>query len=403
MSNQVYANNMEVSCKAAAGKSICAFPDVCMTPPQTPATPPGVPIPYPNTGMASDTTDGSSSVKVSGQEVMLKNKSCFKKSMGDEAGCAPKKGVMTSKNMGKVYFVAWSMDVKIEGENVVRNMDMTTHNHGSSSNTGPMLYADRMAAANIPGCEKERQRVKDACDPPEDKAKCPDTKKLDDAKDKLGVARDKAKADALTNGLKSKDAFKKDPKYQAALGEWNGEMDSFSDAVSNSPCQQAMRCLLSPYKPSRCCPGQTPHHLVEAGSFFDKGREGGGWDDKKGGGFEYLGRSVMGAEKYDQAAAPCICVEGENQHQASHGRMHKAQNELTAKAPASAPAFAGPGFVTDECQTLATAQENAAKAINACFKDKGGCDEECVKAQLANYHEKQCGMAPGQPIRKVMA
>ena len=33
MGNEVYANNMEVSCKAASGKSICAFPDVCMTPP----------------------------------------------------------------------------------------------------------------------------------------------------------------------------------------------------------------------------------------------------------------------------------------------------------------------------------------------------------------------------------
>jgi hypothetical protein len=402
MSNQVYANNMEVSCKQAAGKSICAFPDVCMTPPQTPATPPGVPIPYPNTGMASDTSDGSTSVKISGQEVMLKNKSFFKKSVGDEAGAAPMKGVVTHKNTGKVYFTAWSMDVKFEGENVVRNMDLTTHNHGSTPNTGPMLYADRMAAANIPGCEKERERVKDACDPPEEKAKCPDIGKLDGAKEKLGVARDKAKAAAKAKGMKSKDAFKKDPGYQAALGEWNAEMDDFSDAVSNSPCQQAMRCLLSPYKPSRCCPGQTPHHLVEAGSFFDKGREGGGWEDKKGGGFEFLGRSLMGAEKYDQAAAPCICVEGENQHQASHGRMHKAQNELTAKSPASAPAFAA-GLVTDECQTLATAQENAAKAINEAFKDKGGCDADCVKAQLANYHEKQCGMAPGQPIRKVMA
>ena len=107
MANQVYANNMEISCKAADGKSICAFPDVCFTPPQTPATPPGVPIPYPNTGMASDCTDGSSSVKISGKEVMLKNKSYFKRSMGDEAGCAPKKGVVTSKNMGKVYFIMW--------------------------------------------------------------------------------------------------------------------------------------------------------------------------------------------------------------------------------------------------------------------------------------------------------
>lgn len=148
MANQVYANNMEISCKAAAGKSICAFPDVCMTPPQTPATPPGVPIPYPNTGLASDTTDGSSTVKISGQEVMLKDKSCFKKSTGDEAGAAPKKGVMTSKNTGKVYFNAWSMDVKFEGENVVRMLDLTTHNHGSKpSNTGPWPYLDEVAVA----------------------------------------------------------------------------------------------------------------------------------------------------------------------------------------------------------------------------------------------------------------
>lgn len=168
MSNQVYANNMEVSCKKAAGKSICAFPDVCMTPPQTPATPPGVPIPYPNTGMASDCTDGSSTVKVSGQEVMLKNKSYFKKSVGDEAGCAPMKGVMTHKNMGKVYFTAWSMDVHFEGENVVRHLDLTTHNHGSTTNTGPWPHTDEMVALFGSGiCEgKEHLRLapyKDKC------------------------------------------------------------------------------------------------------------------------------------------------------------------------------------------------------------------------------------------------
>ena len=145
MSNQVYANMMEVSCKAGDGKTICAFPDVCFTPPQTPATPPGVPIPYPNTGMSSDTTDGSSTVKISGKEVMLKNKSYFKKSSGDEAGSAPKKGVLTSKNTGKVYFNAWSMDVKIEGENVVRHLDITTHNHASQpGNSPPMPHTDAM-------------------------------------------------------------------------------------------------------------------------------------------------------------------------------------------------------------------------------------------------------------------
>lgn len=164
MGNQVYANMMEVSCKQAAGKSICAFPDVCFTPPQTPATPPGVPIPYPNTGMASDCTDGSSTVKISGQEVMLKNKSYFKKSAGDEAGCAPKKGVVTSKNMGKVYFKAWSMDVKVEGENVVRHLDITTHNHASEGpNSPPMAHIDAMSPAVFEACKDEVAKGKTSC------------------------------------------------------------------------------------------------------------------------------------------------------------------------------------------------------------------------------------------------
>src|SRR5262245_14499246 len=165
MANQVYANNMEVSCKAAAGKSICAFPDVCFTPPQTPATPPGVPIPYPNTGLASDCTDGSRTVRVSGQEVMLKDKSYFKRSTGDEAGCAPKKGVVTSVNMGKVYFVMWSMDVKVEGENVVRMMDMTIHNCASvPANTPPWVYVDEMTPpkAGHP-CENDVKEAQKEC------------------------------------------------------------------------------------------------------------------------------------------------------------------------------------------------------------------------------------------------
>ena len=147
MANKVFANGREIAGKSASGKSIAAFPDVCFTPPLTPATPPGVPIPYPNTGMASDTTDGSTTVQISGEPVMLKNQSCFSKSTGDEAGSAPKKGVVTSKNMGKVYFNAWSMDVKVEGQNVDRHLDLTTHNHAAKmpGNSPPMTYTDGMA------------------------------------------------------------------------------------------------------------------------------------------------------------------------------------------------------------------------------------------------------------------
>jgi hypothetical protein len=151
MANDVFANGREISCKAADGKSIAAFPDVCFTPPQTPATPPGVPIPYPNTAFAKDATSGSKKVKISGKEVMLKNKSYFKTSTGDEAGCAPKKGVATSKIKGKAYFTSWSMDVKFEGENVVRHFDLTTHNHASQpSNTPPWPYADAAAPSTGP-------------------------------------------------------------------------------------------------------------------------------------------------------------------------------------------------------------------------------------------------------------
>ncbi len=154
MANKVFANGREVACKAAKGKTICAFPDVCFTPPQTPATPPGVPIPYPNTGQASDTTSGSKKVKITKKEVILKNKSYFKTSIGDEAGSAPKKGVITSKNKGKVYFKAWSMDVKVEGKNVTRHLDLTTNNHASEpGDTPPHPYLDSAAIGNPPECD----------------------------------------------------------------------------------------------------------------------------------------------------------------------------------------------------------------------------------------------------------
>lgn len=127
----VFANGMEISAKAQGCKVIAEFPDTCFTPPQTPATPPGVPIPYPNFGMDSDLTSGSGTVKIGGKEISQENSSHYSKCSGDEAGCAPKKGVVTSKNMGKIYGQKWSMDVKVEGKGVVRFGDISTSNHAS--------------------------------------------------------------------------------------------------------------------------------------------------------------------------------------------------------------------------------------------------------------------------------
>lgn len=224
MGNDVFANGREISCKAADGKAICAFPDVCMTPPENPATPPGVPVPYPNTGMAKDSTQGSKSVKITKKEVMLKDKSYFKKSMGDEAGCAAKKGVITSVNRGKVYFNAWSMDVKFEGQNAVRHLDLTTHNHASKpGQTPPWPYMDSMAidasGKTDDPCAKEKQAELESC---------------------------------------------KDCKTR-------------EQECESEKCQKAQKCKLVPYggKGSpNCCPGVTGDHLVEASSFATK-RTGG--------------------------------------------------------------------------------------------------------------------------------
>ena len=278
MANEVFANGREISCKAADGKSICAFPDVCFTPPETPATPPGVPIPYPNTGMASDTTSGSKTVKISGKEVMLKNKSYFKKSTGDEAGCAAKKGVITSVNRGKVYFNAWSMDVKAEGENVVRHLDLTTHNHMSlpgNSPTWPYLDAMAMGCPQHP-CHSVAKKVDVKCSK--------HTKKT-----RKGEVRRKASIDAMCN----------DPE-----------------------CKDAMKCVLQPHKTNaknnNCCDGKTTHHLVPSSEFIPH-KDRGSKDPVTG---------------YNDVGAPCLCVSGKdhNDPTSEHGKVGRKYKRLRAQA-----------------------------------------------------------------------
>lgn len=152
MGNEVYANGMEIACKSGNAKVIAAFPDVCLSPPPPPAGP--VPIPYPVTSMASDTTDGSRTVKISGNEVMLKDKSAYKKCVGDEAATkAQGMGVITHSIGGKTTFAAWSPDVKIEGENADRHLDITNSNGQSNSNQLGMVNFDAMTFDKLSACD----------------------------------------------------------------------------------------------------------------------------------------------------------------------------------------------------------------------------------------------------------
>lgn len=122
----VGVNKMSVVHKDSGGISM-AFPDVCKTP--TPGGP--VPIPYPNIAKSGDTDKGAKKVTADGNPICLKD-SNFKTSTGDEAGTA--KGVASSKTKGKAEFVNYSMNVKIEGKNVPRAMDLMLHN---DKNTPP--------------------------------------------------------------------------------------------------------------------------------------------------------------------------------------------------------------------------------------------------------------------------
>ena len=105
------------------------FAEACGVP--SPAGP--VPIPYPNAGPLAtgwETTNAGQRVKLQTKHgVHASQASRLTSSMGDQAGTAAKKGVISSQNRGKAHFKAWSMDVKFEGQNAVRHLDMTTHNH----------------------------------------------------------------------------------------------------------------------------------------------------------------------------------------------------------------------------------------------------------------------------------
>jgi hypothetical protein len=402
MGNEVYANGQEVSCKAAAGKSIAAFPDVCFTPPLTPATPPGVPIPYPNTGMASDTSGGTKTVQISGKEVMMKDSSYFKTSTGDEAGSAPKKNVITSKIKGKCYYTAWSMDVKVEGENAVRHLDMMTHNHASNPGaTPPWAYID--AAAMSEDCKKIV----------EDKNKCMEDHykknthkglKEEHRKDKTGPIG-KAKAAAVAGDF-DWEAVKADKKGKET--EIASRSDVEKSFCADPECEKTLKCALVPMPPTGfCCAGadgktKTGHHVVPAHCFMPRGGRG---DDEP---------PYPHVKDYKHAEAPTICLEGKDKsaseggNKKEHGKVHDVVDPIEdshlQQAGPTAVWKRGPDIgkpkpdqkMTAGIWTFEQANDAGAEGIHQTT----GCPKECIKQQSAAAHQKMDkNIGPGTELR----
>ncbi len=120
MGQTTFVNMRGVAHKGSGGMSP-VFPDVCKTP--TPGGP--VPIPYPNIGMASNTSKGAKKVKTDKKMPMVKG-AVYSMTTGDEAGTAG--GVISGKFKGEPEFMMYSFDVKYEGKNACRMGDPLFHN-----------------------------------------------------------------------------------------------------------------------------------------------------------------------------------------------------------------------------------------------------------------------------------
>jgi hypothetical protein len=347
MANQVFANGREIACKADQGKVIAAFPDVCLSPPTPPAGP--VPIPYPVTSMSSDTEQGTKQVKISGKEVMQKDSSDFKKCTGDEA-CTKSlgMGVVTHQQTGKVYFAAWSMDVKIEGANAVRHLDMTTSNHASKpGQTPPWPFQKSMSTkGKADPCKKEKNKVEKECKgKKKTKDRCPPH--TPPPRPNVGkLPKGKAAMAAFLGTANGK-------KWKVWRSETKAYYNKRAKGNAKDACLRALRCKLVPWKgggkDGKCCPGQTPHHLIEQNSFD-------------------------GITPYNPKKAPCVCAEGTSWHEGSHGMVHTIQGNLNNKATKN-------GQIS-----LKKARKNGATALKKVFPESG-CSQKCIEAQLKNGHK----------------
>lgn len=152
MGVSVGVNKLSVVHKDSSGTTI-AFPDVCKTP--SPAGP--IPIPYPNIAKSSDTASGASTVKADGNPICVKD-SNFSTSTGDEAGSAGG-GVVSNKIKGKAEFVNFSFDVKAEGKNVCRALDLMLHNDKNTPPfpvlQGPVMAVPKDEKPKCLICDKE--------------------------------------------------------------------------------------------------------------------------------------------------------------------------------------------------------------------------------------------------------
>lgn len=115
--NAVYANGHEVSYRGAEGVQI-VFPDTADHRPQSPATPPGVPIPYPAFG----TGQGEEECDEPGPQI---------ETLPRRYSQIPVEERLPGEIRGPngTYFAPFPIEVRIGGENTLRDLDLGRPDH----------------------------------------------------------------------------------------------------------------------------------------------------------------------------------------------------------------------------------------------------------------------------------
>jgi hypothetical protein len=254
--------------------------------------------------------------------------------------------------MGKVYFKMWSMDVKMEGENVVRHMDLTTHNHASEPpQTPPWMHVDEMAIEVRAECVDEINNAEAAC--------------------------------------------------QHVPGPH----------ACTPACAEAQRCLLSPHRHAsdRCCePDTTGDHVIEANCFIETGGRGGlaQQTDMSAAQVQAIlpgvtataARPFSEFPDYEPRDAPTICAsqfEGNTNHggmQAIRDHLKRAHVQSRRNQGEEALGLVGG---KKSWWTYDEASSAGAKAVNIMYPD---CSEGCIKAQLDRYHVDEANIDPDQNV-----
>ena len=146
MSTNTTVNSQTVVHKDSGGVVITS-PDVCMTPIGNGI----VPIPYVNVARSADTCNGSKTVTVDGNPIMLEG-SYFRVSSGNEPGTAG--GISSGVTKGKAKFVNYSCDVIVEGKPVCRRLDPMVSNMSASGNTppAPLMQPNVATEGKSAGC-----------------------------------------------------------------------------------------------------------------------------------------------------------------------------------------------------------------------------------------------------------